>query len=134
MYLPVRPPIPLIAEDAEEAAFETEELAELVTLDRPSDAFETCCCAVSLALEATSAAFSVVEEACLNCCRRRTKRDCRRIALDEDIVADIAIKGNEDQTMSGRVRRGYRSVSVNQLQNDRLAEMYPIDHKEFTQL
>lgn len=92
MARPVRPPMRPNAEDAEVAAPEMAEPAELVTLDRPSDAFEACCCAESFALEATSDAFSVVEEACLNCCRRRSVRDCRTMALDEDMAADI-VKG-----------------------------------------
>lgn len=64
--LPVRPPILPNADCADAAAFETEEPAELVTLVKPSEAFETVCPAVSFALDATSPAFSVVDEACLN--------------------------------------------------------------------
>lgn len=102
--------MPEIAEEAEAAALETLELAELVTLDNPSDALDTCCCAVSLAFEATSAAFSVVEEACLNCCRRRTKRDCRRIALDDDMVADMAIRGTENPMSSNQMLGEFLSI------------------------
>lgn len=66
IILPVRPPILPKADCADEAAFETDEPAELVTLVRPSEAFETVVFAVSFALDATSPAFSVVDEACLN--------------------------------------------------------------------
>lgn len=89
MTLPVRPPILDKADCADEATFETEEPAELVTLDKPSEAFDTVLLAVSLAFDAASPAFSVVDEACLNCCCRRRARDCLKTARDEDMVADM---------------------------------------------
>lgn len=89
MALPVLPPILPSADCADAAAFDTEEPAELVTFVRPSEAFETVLSAAFLALDATSPAFSVVDEACLNCCRRRRSRDCLRTARDDDMVADM---------------------------------------------
>lgn len=90
--LPVRPPTLDKAFCADAATFETEEPAELVTLDKPSEAFETVWFALSLAFDAASPAFSVVDEACLNCCCRRRVRDCLRIARDDDMVADMLLR------------------------------------------
>lgn len=61
----MRPPTLDKAFCADAAAFETEDPAELVTLDRPCEAFDTVLSAVSLAFDAASLAFSVVDEACL---------------------------------------------------------------------
>jgi hypothetical protein len=79
MTRPVRPPTLSNAFVAVEAAPEIIDPPELVTRDRPSDAFDTAPEAVSFALEAVSlatslafAADSAVVEACLTfCCRRR---------------------------------------------------------------
>jgi hypothetical protein len=76
MSLPVRPPTLLRAFRALDAAFEIAGPAELVTLVRPSEAFDTVDEAVSLAF----AAVSAVVEACL-CCRLRKCRVCRRAVL-----------------------------------------------------
>lgn len=66
MTLPVRPPILPNMADADEAAFERDAPAELVTLLRPSEAFETFADTESFAFEAASPAFSVVDDACRN--------------------------------------------------------------------
>ncbi len=66
MTLPVRPPILPSADCTDEAAFERDEPAELCTLVRPSEAFETPLWADCLAWEAASLAFSVVDEALRN--------------------------------------------------------------------
>jgi hypothetical protein len=78
MARPVRPPTLLSAFVALEAAPEIMDPPELVTRDRPSDAFETAPEAVPFALETVSpaaslafAAVSAVVEACLTFCRRR---------------------------------------------------------------
>lgn len=98
MARPVRPPTLFNAFVALEAAPETIEPPELVTLDRPSDAFDMAPEAVSFALEAASPAVSLafvaasaVVEACLTFCRRRRYRDCRsnaRVAGGADIAAE----------------------------------------------
>jgi hypothetical protein len=75
---PVRPPTRPRALRAADPAPESAEPAELVTLLRPSEAFDTVEEAVSFALEAVSAAV----EACRNCCCRRRNRDWRRTALE----------------------------------------------------
>ena len=82
MTLPVRPPTLLRAVCALDAAPLIMLPPELVTLDRPCDAFETALEAlsfvveaVSLALSFTLPAVSAVVEACLTFCRRRTNRD-----------------------------------------------------------
>jgi hypothetical protein len=97
MSLPVRPPTLLRAFRALEAAFEIAGPAELVTLVRPSEAFETVDEAVSLAFAAVSAAVSLafaavsaVVEACLNCRRLRNCRECLRAVLVA-IVADMTL-------------------------------------------
>lgn len=66
MTLPVRPPTLPRADCADVAALDNEDPAELVTLVKPSEAFETDVCAVSFAFDAASPAFSAVDEACLN--------------------------------------------------------------------
>ena len=78
MVRPVRPPTRFIAFVALETAPDTMDDPELVTRDRPSDAFDTAPEAVSFALDAVSpavslafAAVSAVVEACLTFCRRR---------------------------------------------------------------
>jgi len=71
----------------EDAAPDAIEPAELVTLERPSEAFE-------VALEPASWTFvaaSEVVEACLMLLRRRTNRDWRRTAR-EDEAADMVIE------------------------------------------
>jgi hypothetical protein len=97
MARPVRPPMLFNAFVALEAAPETMDPPELVTRDRPSDAFDTAPEAVSFALEAVSpaaslafVAVSAVVEACLTFCRRRRYRDWRsnaRVAGGADIAA-----------------------------------------------
>jgi hypothetical protein len=77
MSLPVLPPTLPRAFLALLAALEIAGPAELVTLDRPSEAFETEDEAVSFALAAVSAAV----EACRNCPLKRF-RDWRRTFLD----------------------------------------------------
>ena len=84
MSLPVRPPTFLRAFPALLAAFEIPDPAELVTFDRPSEAFEMLAEAVSFAFAAVSAAV----EACRNCALKSC-RDCRRTSL-EAIVVDMA--------------------------------------------
>jgi len=96
MTRPVRPVTLFIASDAREAALETTDDPELVTRDRPSEAFDTAPEAVSFALDAVfpaaSLAFvavSAVVEACLTFCRRRRYRDCRsnaRVAGGGDML------------------------------------------------
>jgi hypothetical protein len=78
MARPVRPPTLFRAFAALEAAPEIIDPPELVTRDRPSEAFDTARDAESLALEAVSpaaslafAAVSAVVEACLMFGRRR---------------------------------------------------------------
>ena len=73
MSLPVRPPTLPKELATPELTLERVEPAELVTLLRPSEALDTDVDAVSLALEAVSAAV----EACLMLVRRRRNRDCR---------------------------------------------------------
>lgn len=78
MARPVRPPTLFNAFAALDAAPETIDPPELVTRDRPSDAFETAPEAKSFALEVVSpaaslafVAVSAVVEACLTFCRRK---------------------------------------------------------------
>lgn len=78
MARPVRPPTLFNAFAALEAAPEIIDPPELVTRERPSEAFDTVADAESFALEAVSpaaslafAAVSAVVEACLMVCRRR---------------------------------------------------------------
>lgn len=63
MSRPVRPPTLPRAACADEAALVIVELAELCTLLKPSDAFDTFVDTVSLAFDAASPAFSVVDDA-----------------------------------------------------------------------
>jgi hypothetical protein len=78
MARPVRPPTLFRAFAAPEAAPEMTDPPELVTRERPSEAFDTALDAESFALEAVSpaaslafAVVSAVVEACLTFCRRR---------------------------------------------------------------
>jgi len=87
MNLPVLPPTLLSVFCTVDAAPVMIEPPELVTLDRPCDAFDVIPEAVSFAFDAVSlavslalAAVSAVVEACLIFCRRRTNRDWRSSA------------------------------------------------------
>ena len=93
MTRPVRPPTLLSAFLALDPALDKTDPPELVTLDRPSDAFDVMLDVASLALEAVSEAVSfalfavsAVVEACLTFCRRRRNRDWRSNALEAGAV------------------------------------------------
>ena len=88
MSLPVRPPIPLKALLALEAALLTAGPAEEVTLDRPSEALEVALVATSFDCEAALAAVSVVE-AYLRPVWRVQNRLCR-MRSREGIGVDMA--------------------------------------------
>lgn len=92
--LPVLPPTLLKALRAPEPAFDIAEPAELVTLVRPSEAFDVAFEAVSFAFEAVSAAV----EACRNCDRRSRSFDCRRMALEAGEVTMAAIASGRRHT------------------------------------
>lgn len=85
MSLPVLPPTLPSAFLALEAAFEMAGPAELVTRDRPSEAFETFADAVSFAF----AAVSLAVEACLNC-PLKSCRDWRKATLEAILAGMIA--------------------------------------------
>ena len=93
MTRPVRPPTLLSAFLAVDPALDKADPPELVTLDRPSDAFDVIFEVASLAFEAVSAAVSfallavsAAVEACLTFCRRRRNRDWRSNALEAGAV------------------------------------------------
>jgi len=76
--LPTRPVVALAALFADAATLAAAELAELVTLESPSDAFDATWAALSL----TAPAVSDVVEALRMAARRTEKVDCRRTARD----------------------------------------------------
>ena len=93
MSLPVLPPTLPKALRAFDAAFAIAGPAELVTLERPSEAFEMEAEAVSFAF----AAVSLAVEACLNCPLKNC-RLCRRATL-EATVADMNATAGEKLTI-----------------------------------
>jgi hypothetical protein len=84
---PIRPVVAFVASLTEEPTFDAAELAELVTLLRPSDAFDEASAALSL----TAPAASDVFEALRMPARRTANVLCRSAARDaaRDIVAAI---------------------------------------------
>lgn len=81
---------------AEAAAPDAASLADACTLLKPSDALETVCEAVSLALEATSD----VVEAFLNCVRRTMNRGDRRAIALETGAADMFVVALEKASIA----------------------------------
>ena len=97
MALPVLPPTLLSAFRALDTAPETAGPAEVVTRERPCEAFETTPEAESFAFEAVSpavsfafAAVSAAVEACRMLGRRRKKRDCRSTAREAGAAAMVS--------------------------------------------
>jgi hypothetical protein len=82
MILPVLPPILFNAFPARLAAPLMAGPAELVTRERPSDAWLTALEPVCCAFEAALDAASVVEEAFRMLVRRRRNCDCRKVARE----------------------------------------------------
>lgn len=100
MSLPVLPPTLPRAVRALDAALAMAGPAELVTLERPSEAFEIEAEADCFALAAVSLAFaaaSLVVEACRNC-PRNSCRLCRRATL-EAAEADMTATAGEKLTI-----------------------------------
>jgi hypothetical protein len=95
MILPVLPPILFNAFPARLAAPLMAGPAELVTRERPSDAWLTALEPVCCAFEAALDAASVVEEAFRRLARRRRNCDCRRVARER---ARGMVGGREEDT------------------------------------
>jgi len=89
MSLPVLPPTLPRAFLALVAALEMAGPAELVTLERPSEAFETVEEAESFAF----AAVSLAVEACLRNCPLATCRDVRRASRDATVAGMVTVTG-----------------------------------------